>query len=243
MSQAAASIGEPRDGVMRRVSDALVTRHGLLLLLLLIPPLLWLGVVYLGSLFALLAQSFFSIDEYLRDDRSRADAQDLRRAAAARQSRHHPAHGPDRHHGDGAGGDHRFPDCLLRGPLRARAHQGAVLSRGDDAAVVELSGQDLRLEASARQGRRGRLGHGRGRSVAASRRGARPAGDRRPVAVGELPRHGARVPLSLDPVHGAAGPGVARARAGNADRSLERSRRDARADVSHRHPAARACPA
>ncbi len=64
MSQVAASIGEPRDGIMRRVSDALVTRQGLLLLLLLIPPLLWLGVVYLGSLFALLAQSFFSIDEF-----------------------------------------------------------------------------------------------------------------------------------------------------------------------------------
>jgi putative spermidine/putrescine transport system permease protein len=64
MSQAAASIREPQDGIMRRVSDALVTRHGLLLALLLVPPLLWLGVVYLGSLFALLAQSFFSIDEF-----------------------------------------------------------------------------------------------------------------------------------------------------------------------------------
>jgi putative spermidine/putrescine transport system permease protein len=32
--------------------------------LLLLPPLLWLGIVYLGSLFALLAQSFFSIDEF-----------------------------------------------------------------------------------------------------------------------------------------------------------------------------------
>ena len=36
----------------------------LFLLLLLAPPLLWLGVIYLGALFALLAQSFFSIDEY-----------------------------------------------------------------------------------------------------------------------------------------------------------------------------------
>jgi putative spermidine/putrescine transport system permease protein len=34
------------------------------LALLLVPPLLWLGIVYLGSLFALLAQSFFSIDEF-----------------------------------------------------------------------------------------------------------------------------------------------------------------------------------
>jgi putative spermidine/putrescine transport system permease protein len=65
MSTAAASeIPAPRDGVLRRVSDVLVTRHRLLLLLLLVPPLLWLGIVYLGSLFALLAQSFFSIDEF-----------------------------------------------------------------------------------------------------------------------------------------------------------------------------------
>jgi putative spermidine/putrescine transport system permease protein len=32
--------------------------------LLLAPPLLWLGVVYLGSLFSLLLQSFYAIDEY-----------------------------------------------------------------------------------------------------------------------------------------------------------------------------------
>ena len=47
-----------------RASDALWRRPRLLLLLLLIPPLLWLGIIYLGSLFALLAQSFFSIDEF-----------------------------------------------------------------------------------------------------------------------------------------------------------------------------------
>lgn len=39
-------------------------RPGLVLALLLLPPLLWLGVVYLGSLFSLLAQSFFSIDDF-----------------------------------------------------------------------------------------------------------------------------------------------------------------------------------
>ncbi|MFT4132739.1 ABC transporter permease [Labrys sp. WJW] len=54
----------PRDGLLRRISDVLVARRGLYLLLLLVPPLLWLGIVYLGSLFALLAQSFFSIDEF-----------------------------------------------------------------------------------------------------------------------------------------------------------------------------------
>ena len=35
-----------------------------MLLLLLLPPLLWLGIVYLGSLLALLAQSFFSVDDF-----------------------------------------------------------------------------------------------------------------------------------------------------------------------------------
>ncbi len=47
-----------------RISDSFWRRPGLLTLLLLAPPALWLGVVYLGSLFALLAQSFFSIDEF-----------------------------------------------------------------------------------------------------------------------------------------------------------------------------------
>lgn len=51
-------------GVGRRISTALLLRPKLLLALLLVPPLLWLGVIYLGSMFALLIQSFFSIDEF-----------------------------------------------------------------------------------------------------------------------------------------------------------------------------------
>jgi len=51
-------------GLTGRLSDLFWRRPGLLLLLMLIPPLLWLGVIYVGSLFALLAQSFFSIDEF-----------------------------------------------------------------------------------------------------------------------------------------------------------------------------------
>ena len=49
---------------LQRLSNALYLQPRLLLFLLLTPPLLWLGVIYLGSLFALLAQSFFYIDEY-----------------------------------------------------------------------------------------------------------------------------------------------------------------------------------
>jgi putative spermidine/putrescine transport system permease protein len=48
----------------RRVASFLFARPRLFLLLLLAPLLLWLGVVYLGSMFALLVQSFFSIDEF-----------------------------------------------------------------------------------------------------------------------------------------------------------------------------------
>ncbi len=48
----------------RRVFVYLYRRPGLSLALLLAPPLLWLGVVYLGSLFALVLQSFFTLDSF-----------------------------------------------------------------------------------------------------------------------------------------------------------------------------------
>ncbi|MGI9463139.1 MAG: ABC transporter permease [Aestuariivirgaceae bacterium] len=59
-----AAITPERSGLARSLSDALWRRPRLLILLMLIPPALWLGIVYLGSLFSLLVQSFFSIDEY-----------------------------------------------------------------------------------------------------------------------------------------------------------------------------------
>lgn len=48
----------------RRISIFLYVRPALSLILLLAPPLLWLGVVYLGSLFSLLTQSFFRLDSF-----------------------------------------------------------------------------------------------------------------------------------------------------------------------------------
>ncbi len=48
----------------RRTSDLLYTRRGVLMLALLGPPLLWFGVIYLGSLFALLANAFFRLDDF-----------------------------------------------------------------------------------------------------------------------------------------------------------------------------------
>ncbi len=47
-----------------RLSDVFWRHPRLLLAVLLAPPLLWLGVIYVGSLLALLVQSFFSIDEF-----------------------------------------------------------------------------------------------------------------------------------------------------------------------------------
>jgi putative spermidine/putrescine transport system permease protein len=49
---------------IRSLSVALHRRPRLALLLLLAPPLAWFAVVYLGSLLALLSQSFFSIDDF-----------------------------------------------------------------------------------------------------------------------------------------------------------------------------------
>ena len=49
---------------MNGLSELFWRRPGILLALLVLPPVLWLGVIYLGSLAALLVQSFFSIDEF-----------------------------------------------------------------------------------------------------------------------------------------------------------------------------------
>jgi putative spermidine/putrescine transport system permease protein len=53
-----------RRGLFGRLSDLFWRKPNVLLLAMLLPPVLWLGIIYLGSLFALLAQSFFSIDEF-----------------------------------------------------------------------------------------------------------------------------------------------------------------------------------
>src|SRR5690606_7053213 len=67
MTMAAATaetIRPGRGGVFGALSDILWRNPRLTLFLMLTPPLLWLGIIYLGSLLALLLQSFFSIDEY-----------------------------------------------------------------------------------------------------------------------------------------------------------------------------------
>jgi len=64
MNMPLASMYLPNHGALRRASTFLYGRPRFYLSLLLIPPLLWFGTVYLGSLFTLLANSFYAIDEF-----------------------------------------------------------------------------------------------------------------------------------------------------------------------------------
>ncbi|WP_206526144.1 ABC transporter permease [Mesorhizobium sp. M7A.F.Ca.MR.148.00.0.0] len=65
MMRATAPAILPGSGGLRgALSDLFWRKPKVLLPLMLLPPVLWLGIVYIGSLFALLAQSFFSIDEF-----------------------------------------------------------------------------------------------------------------------------------------------------------------------------------
>jgi putative spermidine/putrescine transport system permease protein len=52
------------NSILGAASDWLFRKPNQFLILLFIPPLLWLGIVYVGSLLVLLAHAFFSIDEF-----------------------------------------------------------------------------------------------------------------------------------------------------------------------------------
>jgi putative spermidine/putrescine transport system permease protein len=61
---ASSSVSPGAQPLWQRISSFLYLRPAVTLALLLGPPLLWLGVIYLGSLFALLVQSFFHLDDF-----------------------------------------------------------------------------------------------------------------------------------------------------------------------------------
>ncbi|MEW7866591.1 ABC transporter permease [Aeromonas diversa] len=54
----------PHAPLRRRLSTLLYGRSGLLLGILLGPPLIWLGLIYAGSLLMLLSNAFFGLDEF-----------------------------------------------------------------------------------------------------------------------------------------------------------------------------------
>jgi putative spermidine/putrescine transport system permease protein len=53
-----------RGGILGALSDLFWRRPKFLVFLMILPALLWLGIVYVGSLLALLLQSFFHIDDF-----------------------------------------------------------------------------------------------------------------------------------------------------------------------------------
>lgn len=63
-TQQSGAILPQRGGVIGHLSDFFWRRPGMLIAVMLAPPLIWLGVVYIGSLLALLVQSFYAIDEF-----------------------------------------------------------------------------------------------------------------------------------------------------------------------------------
>ena len=94
-------------------------RNAFYVSLLLLPPLLWLGTVYLGSLFALLMQSFYAIDEFT------ARIVPEFTLATYRQLVTHPAnvdivaaHARDGHRGHDRLRHRRVPGRELHGALR-----------------------------------------------------------------------------------------------------------------------------
>lgn len=64
MTAGAIDSGAGREGTLASLSASFWRRPRLLLLLMLLPPLTWLGIIYVGSLLALLLNSFFSIDDF-----------------------------------------------------------------------------------------------------------------------------------------------------------------------------------
>ena len=64
MSSAEAVIPLAKRSPLGRFADVLYRRPNLYLLLLLVPPLLWFGSVYIASLLSLLWQGFYTFDDF-----------------------------------------------------------------------------------------------------------------------------------------------------------------------------------
>ena len=63
MNQSVSAAMAP-NGALRRFSSLLYRRPNLYLALLLLPPLLWFGAIYLGSLLGLMWQGFYTFDDF-----------------------------------------------------------------------------------------------------------------------------------------------------------------------------------
>ena len=130
--------------------------------------LLWLGIIYLGALFALLAQSFFSIDEFSGAVVYQPTLKTYAELLVARQSRyHHP-------HGRRVSTVVTLLAVIVAFPIAyyaARYARGRVKALFYVAVMMPLWSSYLvkvyAWKLLARQGRRGRLVHARGRPFCA----------------------------------------------------------------------------
>ena len=64
MASTTATLTQSNRPLGRRLSTFFYRHPNVTLAVLLAPPLLWLGIVYLGSLFALVIQSFYRLDSF-----------------------------------------------------------------------------------------------------------------------------------------------------------------------------------
>jgi hypothetical protein len=209
-----AAILPGRGGIGGALSDAFWRNPKLLLLFMLTPPLLWLGIIYLGSLFRaanpellfdrrilrLVVREFTlkTYGELLRPSNLDIIVRTVTMAALVTI----------------ASAIIAFPIAYFRRALCPWPLEGLVLSRRDAATVVELSGQGLCLEADPGQGRHPQLALREAAPDLSDRCLACPAGGWRQLAVGQPDRHVSGLRLCLAAVHDPACAGSARAGAG-----------------------------
>ena len=81
------SLQTQSQGLRRSISNVLYQRRTLTLLLILVPPLLWFGVVYVGSMLTLLSQSVFTFDEMTMSVINELTTEQLHQPAESGESR------------------------------------------------------------------------------------------------------------------------------------------------------------
>lgn len=137
-----------------RISGIFWRRPALALFLLLLGPLMWFGIVYLGSLLTLLWQSIYTFDDFTMSVTSDFTLANLR-------ALFNPANydiivrtgdGAVRHAGKRAAG---AADGTVYGALHQRQNEGLLLYRGHAANVGQLYRQSLCVGAAAGERWRG----------------------------------------------------------------------------------------
>lgn len=138
-----------------RISGIFWRRPALGLFLLLLGPLMWFGIVYLGSLLTLLWQSIYTFDDFtmsVTSDFTLANLRALFNPANYDIIVRTTGDGAVRHSGQRAAGT---ADGLVYGALHQRQNEGLLLYRGHATNVGQLYRQSLCVGAAAGERWRG----------------------------------------------------------------------------------------